>query len=854
MSLDLSTAFALFRTRGQVEAQILAALATFNDITVVANYAALPNPTTVGNSFYWCQASQGTAWLPGSLGGTYYPVGIYYSNGVVWQYIESPHQASQSAVNSGTITDQFVSPSTLKNSTQWNSKQDSLGYTAEDAANKSTDGTFASNSDTLYPSQKAAKTYADTKQPLNANLTSLAALGTAADKLAYTTGADTWAETGFSAFARLLLAEASALDARTRLGVGTGDSPTLTGLTLSGATASQLLGTDPSKGLVSLDTATYPSFAEIARVKGLNNPIQPQIDAKVAANTAITGAQKTKITYDAKGLVTSGTDLVAGDIPVLDASKITSGVLDFARIPAGAIQNLVTVADQAARFALTTASVQNGDSVKQTDTAVMYYVVDETNLGNAAGYSIYFAQTDWSLLTSKPANITALAAYNTNGFLVQTAANTFVGRTLLGTANQITVVNGDGVSGNPTLSLPATITGLTSVTSTGFTGALTGNASTATTLQTARTIGGTSFDGSADIVPQTITSANEASDTTCFPLFFTASGTQSLQPKNNSGFTYNSATNTLAATTFIGALSGNATTATTATHIAGGAVNQVVVQTGSGATSFLNYSVSSTADSIVRRDGSQILFGAGLTMDSQYYLNLSSSNPVVNFDTNDYLQYIRTSNRYDFNVGGAAGASISSTGVLTSKLYTATNTNNAQLWSDYTAEKVRITIGANNDNVEITSRRITGGTFGSLIFDFPTDAGGTVGGMAIQGQGLQVGSPTGGNKGAGTINVASDIYKNNTAYTNPDYVLEMWATGAIKKFASNPGAKNYKLLSIEKAEKVMRKTLRLPGMSDKPMGSFGRQDFLLEKLEEAFIYITQLHKRLDACEAAIKSK
>jgi hypothetical protein len=44
-----------------------------------------------------------------------------------------------------------------------------------------------------------------------------------------------------------------------------------------------------------------------------------------------------------------------------------------------------------------------------------------------------------------------------------------------------------------------TIAGLSSVTSTGFTGALTGNASTATTLQTARTINGTSFNGSADI-------------------------------------------------------------------------------------------------------------------------------------------------------------------------------------------------------------------------------------------------------------------------------------------------------------------------------------------------------------------
>src|SRR5205085_1532834 len=45
------------------------------------------------------------------------------------------------------------------------------------------------------------------------------------------------------------------------------------------------------------------------------------------------------------------------------------------------------------------------------------------------------------------------AAFNTNGLLTQTAADTFTGRTLTGTANSIGVTNGDGVSGNPTLAL-----------------------------------------------------------------------------------------------------------------------------------------------------------------------------------------------------------------------------------------------------------------------------------------------------------------------------------------------------------------------------------------------------------------
>lgn len=42
------------------------------------------------------------------------------------------------------------------------SKQNSLGFTPEDVSNKDTDGTLAANSDTKYPSQKAAKTYIDT--------------------------------------------------------------------------------------------------------------------------------------------------------------------------------------------------------------------------------------------------------------------------------------------------------------------------------------------------------------------------------------------------------------------------------------------------------------------------------------------------------------------------------------------------------------------------------------------------------------------------------------------------------------------------------------------------------------------
>lgn len=74
-------------------------------------------------------------------------------------------------------------------------------------------------------------------QPLDATLTALAAVATAADKLIYATGADAFATTSLTAFARTLLAGADALAARNILGT-LGDNQAWQDLT-----ASRALGT-----------------------------------------------------------------------------------------------------------------------------------------------------------------------------------------------------------------------------------------------------------------------------------------------------------------------------------------------------------------------------------------------------------------------------------------------------------------------------------------------------------------------------------------------------------------------------------------------------------------------------------
>jgi len=153
----------------------------------------------------------------------------------------------------------------------------------------------------------------------------------------------------------------------------------------------------------------------------------------------------------------------------------------------------------------------------------------------------------------------------------------------------------------------------------------------AATLTTARTIGGVSFDGSANInlpgvntsgsqntsgtaaIATTISVGDESSDTTCFPVFTTgASG--NLSPKTGTNLTFNSSSGVLTATSFAG--DGSALTGISAGATGGGS-DQIFFENGQTVTTDYTVTNGKNAGSfgpITINSGVTVTVGSGETL------------------------------------------------------------------------------------------------------------------------------------------------------------------------------------------------------------------------------------------------
>jgi hypothetical protein len=208
----------------------------------------------------------------------------------------------------------------------------------------------------------------------------------------------------------------------------------------------------------------------IDKIEIKNNPTLPVADASRIAvdasgftgnlSTTDTDLQTMAESLDALVLLadtgTPGTYGTAAKVPVFTTDtkgRVTSVTDTDISITASQISNYLTTT----RVVVRTTPLDGFST--GTDTSINVLDTVESAFEKAQGQIDARQPLD--------ATLTALAAYNTNGLLTQTAADTFTGRTITGTASRISITDGNGVLGNPTIDIDTAYVGQTSITTLG---------------------------------------------------------------------------------------------------------------------------------------------------------------------------------------------------------------------------------------------------------------------------------------------------------------------------------------------------------------------------------------------------
>lgn len=241
---------------------------------------------------------------------------------------------------------------------------------------------------------------------LGDNVQAIKDLTSAADKGIQFTGAGTAAVYDLTAAGKALLDDADAAAQRTTLGL-----------------------------VISTDVQAYD--ADLSALAGLSSAADklPYFTGSATASLA--------------DFTTFGRSLV--DDADATAARTTLGVVIGTDVQAydadlSALAGLTSAADKLPYFTGT------GTASLATFSAFARTLVDDAD---QATMQATLGLTPGTNVQAYDADLSAVAGLSSSGVIARTGAGTAAARTITGTSNQITVTNGDGVSGNPTLSIPS---------------------------------------------------------------------------------------------------------------------------------------------------------------------------------------------------------------------------------------------------------------------------------------------------------------------------------------------------------------------------------------------------------------
>lgn len=339
-------------------------------------------------------------------------------------------------------------------------------------------------------------------QPLDATLTSIATKGTAANKMLYTTGVDTWAESDITAYGLTLIDDVDAATARTTLGLGTlaTQSGTFSGTSSNTNTGDVTIGTANGLGLsgqaLSLATASGSTTGALSSTDWTTfNSKQGALGytAENTTNKVISFSSPTDVQYPSAKLVNDQLVLKAnlagatftGAISATNLSGTNTGdqtitlTGDVTGTGTASIATVVGRINGTSLAGLATGILKNttGTGVPSIAVAGDFPTLNQSTTGNAA--------TATKLATAR--NINGVAFDGSANITITAIADA---STLTGTSLNSTVLGSSltsvGTLANLTVTNP-------------ISGSITGNAATATKLAATKNINGVAFDGSADI-------------------------------------------------------------------------------------------------------------------------------------------------------------------------------------------------------------------------------------------------------------------------------------------------------------------------------------------------------------------
>lgn len=159
---------------------------------------------------------------------------------------------------------------------------------------------------------------------------------------------------------------------------------------------------------------------------------------KVESNAAITGATATKITYDSKGLVTSGTTLAAGDMPTgIDAANIGTGAVSNTEF--GYLDGVTSAIQTQLNNKKDTVTYGNVYAVTVGASSTVYAAISGLTTFNATETNRHFAVPVAGTL--KNLYVKMSGTQSATGTLVITMRNNATSSSVA-----VTVANGDGAS------------------------------------------------------------------------------------------------------------------------------------------------------------------------------------------------------------------------------------------------------------------------------------------------------------------------------------------------------------------------------------------------------------------------